>query len=107
MISLANVVYYLVLILNIAIPAFEAVAEGMELKRFNLSYAMLIWIQILSCLVQFDACRRFYVFINKNTASGTNNLAVSLHVGVYMLYLSGLIYFYFVNIRHIESVGQH
>ena len=65
---------------------------------------MLVLIQILSGLVQFDACRRFYVFFNKNTASGINNLAVSLLVGVYMLYLSSLIYFYFANIRHIESV---
>ena len=30
--SLVNVVYYFILILNIAIPAFEAVAEGMDLK---------------------------------------------------------------------------
>jgi hypothetical protein len=65
----------------------------MDLKNINLSYQLLIYIQAFSCLVQFDVCRRFYVFLNKKTASGINNLAVSQHVGVYMLYLAGLIYF--------------
>ena len=30
-----------------------------------------------------------------------------MHVGVYMLYLIGLLYFYFVSMRHIGSVGQN
>ena len=30
-----------------------------------------------------------------------------MHVGVYMLYLIGLLYFYFVSMRHIGSVTQN
>ncbi len=51
MIRIVNVVYYFILILNIAICVFEAVEEGMDLKYFELSYAMLVWIQMFSCLV--------------------------------------------------------
>ena len=51
MIRLVNVVYYFILILNIAICVFEAVEEGMDLEYFELSYGMLVWIQMFSCLV--------------------------------------------------------
>ena len=65
---------------------------------------MLIWIQVFSCFVQADGCRKFYVFINKNVPTGINNRAVSMHVGVVLLYLIGLVCFYITFIRRIESV---
>ena len=49
--NLANVAYYFVLLMNFAIPVFEAVEEGLDAKNFLASYQMLIWIQIFSCLV--------------------------------------------------------
>ena len=107
MIKLANFCYYFVLILNIAISVFVAVEEGMDLKLFDLAYSMLIWIQVFSCFVLADGCRRFYVYINKKIPTGVNNRAVSMHVGVYMLYLIGLFYFYFAYIKSIGTVGKN
>jgi len=72
-----------------------------------MSYAMLIWIQIFSCLVLADGCRRLYVFLKKNAPYDINNKAVCFHVGVYMLYLIGLFYFYFTFIVDIGSDGKN
>ena len=92
--QLARNVYAFVLLLNIIFPVFFAVEAGMVLKNFDLSYQLLIFIQVWSCVVQFDACRRFYVFISKNTECGINIKMVCFHVSIYFLYLGGLVYFY-------------
>ena len=107
--TLANQIYVFVLVLNLLIPVFFAVEAGMDLKNFALSYQLLIFIQVWSCLVQFDACRRFYIFINKNTECGINIKMVCFHVSIYFLYLGGLIYFYFTFIMQngVESEGKY
>jgi len=47
-----------------------------------------------------------YAFIKKNVPTGINNRAVSMHVGVYALYLIGLFYFYAVFIRRLGEVDN-
>jgi len=106
-IFLVNVFYYFVLFLNVAIPVFAAVAVYGYDNLFPISYQMLIWIQVFTCFVQADGCRRFYAFINKNVPAGINNRAVSMHVGVYLLYLISLVYIYFTFARKVDSVGPH
>ena len=64
---------------------------------------MLVCIQIFSCLVLFDACRRIYYVLKENNV-GINNRAVSLHVMVYLIYLAGLLDFYFTIIKSIQTV---
>jgi len=61
MIRLAYAFYYFVLILNVAICVFNAFEEGKDLKLYPLSFSLMIWIQVFSCVVLADGCRRFYL----------------------------------------------
>jgi len=92
-IFLVNFCYYFVLILNVAIPIFVAIEYCFDFKDYPLSYQMLIALQVFSCFVLADGCRRFFVFIKKNVPTGINNCAVGKHLSVYLLYLIGLVYF--------------
>ena len=90
--------YYVVLILNFAIPAFVAAMGVLNDKIFEDVFQMLFWIQVLSCLVLFDACRRMFVIIRRDTVSGVNVCYLCFHIAVYLLYLAGLCYFYFTAV---------
>jgi len=78
----------------------------MDTDLGNLSFQMLIIIQVISCIVLADGCRRLYVLINNNTPTGTNNRAVIMHVGVYILYLLSLLYFYLCFYRNVGKIGE-
>jgi hypothetical protein len=90
--------YYVVLFLNFAIPAFVSAMGVLYSGLFKKVFQMIIWIQVLSCLVLFDACRRMFVIIRRDTVSGVNVCYLWCHIAVYLLYLAGLVFFYFTAI---------
>lgn len=78
--------------------------EGMwSLKNYDFSFQSVFYVQIFSCLTLFDGCRRLYFFLNENTVNGINNKAVSFHILVYVIYLSGILYFYLTTVKHVDS----
>jgi hypothetical protein len=96
--------YYIVLFLNFAIPAFVAVIGVLNKEIFEKVFQMNVWIQVLSCLVLFDACRRMFVIIRRDTVSGVNVRYLCFHIAVYLLYLAGIFYFYYTAV--VEQTGQ-
>ena len=90
--------YYVVLFLNFAIPAFVAIMGVLNEEIFDKVYQMNVWIQVLSCLVLFDACRRMFVIIRRDTVSGVNVPYLCFHIAVYLLYLAGVLYFYYTAV---------
>jgi hypothetical protein len=52
----------------------------------------------VSCLALFDACRRIVVVVGKNFQDiKVNVTAMFIHVGAYMMYLIGLLYFFITS----------
>ncbi len=86
--------YYVFLFLNFAIPAFISVIGVLNKDIYDKVFQLDIWIQVLSCLVLFDACRKMFVIIRRDTVSGVNVCYLCCHIAVYLLYLTGLVYFY-------------
>ena len=105
--KLVNSVFYLGIVLNTAFPIYEAVENGLLSAKFNLSYELLIFVQIFSCLVQFDASRRISSFIKRNKEYDINVVALCTHVGAYFIYLVGLILFYVQFIKEVGLANSH
>ena len=84
---------------------FFFIAASQDYNQFDLSFQFIVYIQIFSCFVLFDACRRIY-FVLKNNNFGINNKVVSLHVMVYLIYLVGLLDFYFTIVRNIDDASS-
>lgn len=94
-ILLVNTIYYGVLLLNFLLPVFYSTTTGMNLDVVSsTAFQLVIWIQVLSCLVLFDGGRKIYVFIKKETVSDVNIGYLFFHLTVYVLYLVGLIYYW-------------
>ena len=98
-----EIFYYFVLFLNVAIPVFEAVAHLKDLPCFNVAFVMMVYIQIFSCVVLFDACRRITMVAKKlKNRSEINLPAMVAHLLAFTLYLAGVIYFYYTFLKKMD-----
>ena len=52
----------------------------------------------MSCVFLFDACRRIIAVTRRNPALKINIVAMSIHLGSYVLYLVSLVYFFFTSL---------
>ena len=98
-----NIFCFLVLGLNVIIPIFVAIGQIKNGPHWRVSYEMLICIQMFTCLVQFDACRRMYLVISQNKGCCLNIKSMIIHVTAYLVYLAGLIYYY---IDFLSKIGS-
>ena len=95
-------IYYVVLSLNLAAVLYNVIFGCFVLPTFIYSFVSLVLIQLVSCVVLFDACYRMYVYI-KTKENTINNRAVVLHVSVYLVFLIAIIYYFFSSILHLKD----
>ena len=105
-ITLKNIIYYTILVLNIFIPVYEAICEGLDNKEFKLSFKLLILIQIVSCVFYFDACRRICWEVKKDKNLKLNYVPMLIHLSSYIFYLAMLFFLYFSFVRHAQYTTQ-
>lgn len=102
-----RIAYWVVLTCNVISPVLVMVSLALDLpnhpKFLHISFQVMILVQIFSCIVLFDACRRFFIFARKNPDHSVNILAMFCHVTAYILYITGLIYYYCTFIRDLDS----
>jgi len=101
-----NTFYYGVLFLNFVFPASFAVSRGMDLPKANLTFQLVIWTEVFTCLVLYDACRRMYVFIREKTVSSVNVGYLILHLTIYSLYLLSVFYYWWSVIVHPPTTDR-
>ena len=95
-------IYYVGLSLNLAAVLYTAISGCFVLPTFVYSFVSLVLIQLVSCVVLFDACYRMFVYI-KTKENTINNRAVVLHVSVYLVFLIAIIYYFFSSILHLKD----
>ena len=98
-------IYHIGLCLNSAVVLYNAIFGCFVLPTFIYSFVSLVLIQLVSCVVLFDACFRMYVYL-KTKDNAINNRAVVLHVSVYVMFLVGILYFFFSSIKHLKTESR-
>lgn len=58
--------YYILLILNLACPAFLIVMMIAD-EDVKIAFWMIIALEVISCFTLFDGCRRIYEFLKNST----------------------------------------
>ena len=101
-----NILYYTILVLNVAIPVYTAISMGYGDKQSKVSYQMQILIQIVSCAFYFDACRRICWEVKKDKDLNVNYVPMFIHLSTYILYLMSLLYTYWSFVRNVAEITQ-
>lgn len=101
-----NILYYTILVLNVAIPVYTAISMGYGDKQSKVSYQMQILIQIVSCAFYFDACRRICWEVKKDKNLKLNYVPMLIHLSSYIFYLAMLFFLYFSFVRHAQYTTQ-
>jgi len=58
----------------------------------------------VSCLALFDACRRIVIVAGENSQEiKVNVTAMFIHVGAYLMYLIGLLYFFITSFATVSG----
>ncbi len=93
-----EILYYVGLALNVFIVVVNAVAQEKDLQSLTFSDYLLVGIQIVSCILLFDACQRIFAETKKNPSTKINVKGLLIHVFSYLFYLLSVVYFMFASL---------